>query len=1263
MSVPRGTQRVALIVLALALAAASFGAFQQAGKASDALEAEATASAERAAAAIGAALVPEDLGGPVGGERYQTLSSVVDGGLVAPDDSVVVLNGDAVVVFAQDRAILGQKQSRAKVARVVSSGTQTELRAGTFSVFVPVIVGGPTEIAIVDIAGPSQAIEAARGPWIIVTIAAGVLALLVLVFAFSVNGSRSAGFGDSISPSRMLDIERRHEKEMAGLEKTLERAKADESGVRAELDKVTGELTAHKKVLTELDEAVNKAEARAAEVEGKLAGATSRISDAEARANHAEAGESEARARITAAESRARDAERQTADANARARHAEEWAEDLAALGDDLQRAGSGDDEEFKRLRTSLVEAKRQAASAREAKRELADRVEHLGSANRTLEADREALASERGAIDAERQGLVAERESLERARAAAEAEAMAAREELRLAQQQLERAVTTSKAQLATARRELEEGGAELAAARGELEDARAREAEMSVRVEESTTEAERFRAEAERARTDADRAAAEIRGARLAEQEKSAQLADATEQLASLQRQVDEATEQLREQQGRAGAAEAKVVDLYHQVQSLEQRPDLTGEVGSLQASLSDANERVAALETELASTRSEMEVAQRAGAEVADRLAEQRSRADRAEAEVSELTRETAELAEQITDLEARPDLTADLDAARGERSDLAARLETVSSELAAARADVDAARSQAEAREAALDAALTEAEARKGELEAARAEAEVAKAELVATRVNADAVKAELEDARAEIETIRADLESARAAAGETQASEQALQDKLRAVREKAEARREKIDGLASELDAANAALEDGRAELERVTSERASMSAELQRTKADLENTRALAGKTEADQRTLAAELRTTAEEAEARRREDERLRAELESRKVEEERLAAELETGRGEVERLRAELDFQRAEADGLRAESESARADVDRLRAESKELLHEKDRLIENLQASEWEAGTERARAEELARRQEMLQAHADDVARKAAEEAIAARGRLLETQETLARFQSELERVATNSVSAGDVGLDAEGVQGVVNALSTDAKRSLSAIFGLARMMSSQGPAPDEGRMLQQLMSQARRMEHALTDILDAERLARGEVVLKRRSTEIDTLIRRVVREFPLTDGRQVEVIAETATIQIDPARLERLVDDLLSSAMTRTPRGERVVLRLERTNDGVTLGVEAGAASGVEVGPAATFLAKLHGGWTSAEDLPGGRGVARVFLPSDWTPAGPGATVSPDGADEADPAIPAPPEPDGKTEPADRAEATA
>jgi len=460
-------------------------------------------------------------------------------------------------------------------------------------------------------------------------------------------------------------------------------------------------------------------------------------------------------------------------------------------------------------------------------------------------------------------------------------------------------------------------------------------------------------------------------------------------------------------------------------------------------------------------------------------------------------------------------------------------------------------------------------------------------------------------------------------------------------------------------LRGELEAANAELEAARAELAgsteelgRTTSELARASGELERTTSELADTCSAASRTEADQRSLQEELRTRSEEAEARRREDENLRAELEARRVEEERLRAELETWRVESDGLRAQLDLVRAEADGLRAESDTLRAGAESLA----EFIQEKDRLIEQLQSSEWSVGQERARAENLARRQTEFQAHADDVARKAADEAIEARGRLMETQEALARFQAELEESATRSVTAAQAGLDPDGVQEVVDTLSTDAKRSLSAIFGLARMIATHAPGQDEGRLLQQLMSQARRMEHALADILDAERLARGEIVLKRRSTEIDTLIRRVVREFPLVDEGQLDVLVDTATIQIDPARLERLIDDLLTSAMARTPRGERVVLRLERTSDGVMLSVEGGAPSGVEVGVAAAFLAKLHGGWTSAEVLPRERGVARVFLPNSWA-----ERAEPAEVDAAD--ITGTGDPDATSGPTDHAAATA
>ena len=189
-------------------------------------------------------------------------------------------------------------------------------------------------------------------------------------------------------------------------------------------------------------------------------------------------------------------------------------------------------------------------------------------------------------------------------------------------------------------------------------------------------------------------------------------------------------------------------------------------------------------------------------------------------------------------------------------------------------------------------------------------------------------------------------------------------------------------------------------------------------------------------------------------------------------------------------------------------------------------------------------------------------------------------------------------------------------------VVDALSVDMKRSLSAIFELARTLSTDQESKDDERLLHQLMTQAKRMEHAIRDIFDADRLTRGELVLERRSTEIDTLVRRVVREFPFAERpRPRRRGRDRRRIMVDRVRVERLVDDLLTSAVGRTETGDRIALVLERAPDGVLISVEGGTPLNGDgtAGAAAAFLAELHGGWTKAERLPDGTGLVRAFLP--------------------------------------------
>jgi light-regulated signal transduction histidine kinase (bacteriophytochrome) len=148
----------------------------------------------------------------------------------------------------------------------------------------------------------------------------------------------------------------------------------------------------------------------------------------------------------------------------------------------------------------------------------------------------------------------------------------------------------------------------------------------------------------------------------------------------------------------------------------------------------------------------------------------------------------------------------------------------------------------------------------------------------------------------------------------------------------------------------------------------------------------------------------------------------------------------------------------------------------------------------------------------------------------------------------------------------------------------------------------------------------MTQAKRMEHAVGDLLEADQLTRGEPVLRRRSTEIDTLVNRVVTAFPFAEERRLDVELESATIQVDPARIERLLDDLLTAAVARTEKGDRIALRLERTAEGVLISVEDGRpgrrgrrAGRPRSSPSCT------GGWARGESLPDGTGVVRAFLP--------------------------------------------
>ena len=213
--------------------------------------------------------------------------------------------------------------------------------------------------------------------------------------------------------------------------------------------------------------------------------------------------------------------------------------------------------------------------------------------------------------------------------------------------------------------------------------------------------------------------------------------------------------------------------------------------------------------------------------------------------------------------------------------------------------------------------------------------------------------------------------------------------------------------------------------------------------------------------------------------------------------------------------------------------------------------------------------------------------------------------------------------------------------------LDAVSHELRTPLATVIGIALTLKRAGPnlaEEDTVDLVDRLVANAGKLDRLLGDLLDLDRLSKGLVSPQRSRTDVAALVGRIATEWRQRSGRRLVVTAEPVVAWVDPAKVERVVENLLANADRHTTPDTPVWIKVARRDGGVLLAVEdAGGgvprelraalfepfrqgpeapahAPGVGIGLSLVArFAELHGGRAWVQDRPGGGASFQVLLP--------------------------------------------
>ncbi|HLB39343.1 MAG TPA: ATP-binding protein [Actinomycetota bacterium] len=214
-------------------------------------------------------------------------------------------------------------------------------------------------------------------------------------------------------------------------------------------------------------------------------------------------------------------------------------------------------------------------------------------------------------------------------------------------------------------------------------------------------------------------------------------------------------------------------------------------------------------------------------------------------------------------------------------------------------------------------------------------------------------------------------------------------------------------------------------------------------------------------------------------------------------------------------------------------------------------------------------------------------------------------------------------------------------------LLHAVSHDLKGPLAGVLGAMqtirraeRLHLTDTEMNDLYGVIEQAGSKAARL---VDDLLDLDRLDRGQLELQREPTDVESLAERLAGELPTLAGHPVRVDGPRLLVDVDATLAERIVENLMNNAARHTPPGTPIHIEVVGRPNGVVVVVEdegpgvpddlkasifepfeqgENARGGVGIGLSLVGrFAELHGGSAHVEDRDGGGARFVVTLPGD------------------------------------------